>query len=542
MAITNAQQYKQLLAKGGRIGLKGGADAATESFAKSYDKAVGNKPGTTKGRKGSVNISPSGNVTFDSSGKDSPAQQIIGGKSYPVTPETRDQREMLVEIENERRQQEQEDFITAPANYSKFTPGYAKFLLNLNRQPNRKYLVNKVLKGKNASRIITDALGLDEDGLAFAPSQLTASQLEKVMDTYMTDRMSGKTDAMGNINPSFGRDDGPDQPIIPMTRPIDPGEIDPGEGDDEQTSPGGGRDMGGLAPRFAGSIFDFTGLADGGRVPAMGGGIMNNDIIGGFADGSIDEMGRQMYGLGKLVKKATRGIKKLAKSPIGKAALLYAGGSYLSGTGLFGGLKGAGVLKNPKFLNFMFKDGVPGLSTLTGKGAMAGIGALSALPLLFQGDEEEEQDFYRGPSIDIANIRANPYNFLAPRFQGSTYAADGGRIGYQEGGDAEPVAKKTMPLIDMDGKEKDYRETGGFVDMGRMERADDVPARLSKNEFVFTADAVRNAGEGDIDKGAEVMYNMMKTLEAGGEVSEESQGLEGAREMFKTSQRLEEVL
>ena len=99
-----------------------------------------------------------------------------------------------------------------------------------------------------------------------------------------------------------------------------------------------------------------------------------------------------------------------------------------------------------------------------------------------------------------------------------------------------------MPLIDMDGKEKDHRETGGFVDMGRMERADDVPARLSKNEFVFTADAVRNAGEGDIDKGAEVMYNMMKNLEAGGDVSEESQGLTGAREMFQTSKRLEEVL
>ena len=116
----------------------------------------------------------------------------------------------------------------------------------------------------------------------------------------------------------------------------------------------------------------------------------------------------------------------------------------------------------------------------------------------------------------------------------TAFLADGGR--------PEPVAKKTMPLLDMDGKEKDYRETGGFVDMGRMERADDVPARLSKNEFVFTADAVRNAGEGDIDKGAEVMYNMMKNLEAGGEVSEESQGLDGARKMFQTSQRLEEVL
>ena len=56
---------------------------------------------------------------------------------------------------------------------------------------------------------------------------------------------------------------------------------------------------------------------------------------------------------------------------------------------------------------------------------------------------------------------------------------------------------------------------GGFVPIGRMEKADDVPARLSKNEFVFTADAVRNAGDGDVDKGAEVMYNMMKTSKPG---------------------------
>ena len=49
------------------------------------------------------------------------------------------------------------------------------------------------------------------------------------------------------------------------------------------------------------------------------------------AEGGIidEETGRQMYGLGKLVKKATRAVKKVAKSPIGKAALLYAGGSYL---------------------------------------------------------------------------------------------------------------------------------------------------------------------------------------------------------------------
>jgi hypothetical protein len=108
--------------------------------------------------------------------------------------------------------------------------------------------------------------------------------------------------------------------------------------------------------------------------------------------------------------------------------------------------------------------------------------------------------------------------------------AKGGRVGRQEGG-----------LMDLGGMEKDYRNDGGFVPLGGEEKADDVPARLSKNEFVFTADAVRNAGGGDIDRGAEVMENVMKNLEAGGKVSEESQG-QGAEEMFEVSERLSEVI
>jgi hypothetical protein len=94
-------------------------------------------------------------------------------------------------------------------------------------------------------------------------------------------------------------------------------------------------------------------------------------------------------------------------------------------------------------------------------------------------------------------------------------------------------------LMDLGGMEKDYRQEGGFVPIGGKEKADDVPARLSKNEFVFTADAVRAAGGGDIDQGAEVMENVMNNLEAGGEVSEDSQGLEGARGMFANTQQLE---
>ena len=109
-------------------------------------------------------------------------------------------------------------------------------------------------------------------------------------------------------------------------------------------------------------------------------------------------------------------------------------------------------------------------------------------------------------------------------------AAYGGRIRAQEGG-----------LMDLGGMEKDYRNDGGFVPIGGEEKADDVPARLSRNEFVFTADAVRNAGGGDIDKGAEVMENVMKNLEGGGRISDESQG-KGAGEMFEVSERLSEVV
>ena len=91
-------------------------------------------------------------------------------------------------------------------------------------------------------------------------------------------------------------------------------------------------------------------------------------------------------------------------------------------------------------------------------------------------------------------------------------------------------------IMDLGGVEKDYRNEGGFVALGGKEKADDVPARLSKNEFVFTADAVRNAGGGDIDAGAEVMQNMMDNLEAGGQISEESQGAQG---MYNNMQQLE---
>ena len=80
--------------------------------------------------------------------------------------------------------------------------------------------------------------------------------------------------------------------------------------------------------------------------------------------------------------------------------------------------------------------------------------------------------------------------------------ANGGIMGYNMGGSVLPR-----------GMEMDYRQ-GGFIPMGSKERADDVPARVSKNEFVMTADAVRAAGGGSVNQGAKRMYELMNNLEA----------------------------
>ena len=185
--------------------------------------------------------------------------------------------------------------------------------------------------------------------------------------------------------------------------------------------------------------------------------------------------------------------------------------------------------------------------------AMLGILGISAAAAAGMGAEDVEnlKEMDRGAPLKIREIRREvieafkdpsgeklaalrvKYPFLGTQASKNIDAmAQGGRAGFAEGGG----------IMDLGGMEKDYRNTGGFVDIGAKEKADDVPARLSVNEFVMTADAVRGAGGGDIDKGAEIMENVMENLENGGRISEESQGLKGAQEMFEVSERLSEVV
>ena len=275
---------------------------------------------------------------------------------------------------------------------------------------------------------------------------------------------------------------------------------------------------------------------------------------------------RQLYGLGSLVKKITKPIKKIVKSPIGKAALLGAaayglgGAKFLGGEGIFA--SGQGMSRFGNLLNLIKSKQTGGLGIFDklsgGQKAFLGAGAAaSLLPFFMKGQEEEEivEDPFSVTPSSIADIRQMARNrdpslaflpqaqFVQPGF----YAAEGGRAQLAKGGNRitqllqllegtkDPMDRRMiqeeidmllgkfakggiadLPAVRMlEGgmPEIDYRQSGGFVPVGKKEKADDVPAMLSKNEFVMTADAVRGMGDGSVEKGAQRMYDQMKQLE-----------------------------
>jgi hypothetical protein len=265
---------------------------------------------------------------------------------------------------------------------------------------------------------------------------------------------------------------------------------------------------------------------------------------------------RQEYGLGSIVKKATRAVKKVAKSPLGKAALIAGFGAYGLGAGPFANVAGSGFLKGPLAKKLFLKD-------VTKDFALSNLNpfsAITAASLLAGGlskeDEEEEKlptvantdpafqkylEFYGGPrrfaesggdideapmkmasNIENERILENLFEKyldmgLSPKDAEKAAFDEFERMSKKQGIERTMAAMGGMmnpndEMLNLGGNEMDLRG-GGFVPLGEYEKKDDVPARLSKNEFVMTADAVRAAGGGSVDRGADIMYKTMKTLE-----------------------------
>ena len=290
---------------------------------------------------------------------------------------------------------------------------------------------------------------------------------------------------------------------------------------------------------------------------------------------------RQMYGLGSLVKSITKGVKgavkgvvDAAKSPLGLAAL------GIGGAGLFGmgplsqlassslGTTLAGLKSSPLITGASKFFG--GEKTLGKTAAMFGLGGLGAAALQAAGLDTENPNEMPRDVESLKGYLRTGYMKLNPNAEEDEinqfveanireYAANGGRIGYADGTSFQRKALEKKGYSDMmqnmtpkeisqlydsvmgtfsrrfqaEGSmpmgeprrnpagimELDYRNEGGFVPpIGIKERADDIPAMLSNNEFVFTADAVKNAGGGDPNVGAQKMYTLMKRLESGGRV------------------------
>ena len=257
--------------------------------------------------------------------------------------------------------------------------------------------------------------------------------------------------------------------------------------------------------------------------------------------------GRAQYGLGSLVKsvkKAVKGVVKgvkdnplLAAAAFNFAPMLFKGGA----STFFGGSNA--MFGNPlSLLNLSGKK--TGMDAAIDALKIGGVGG--AITGLLSGMEQQEGETNREFGARKARVRDQlnvQFKRLYPqqanesdvdyniRINAMVEAADdqtipvgemadGGRVMRAFGSD-ELVEKASgiegLPInVNSKGvKELDLRETGGFIPpVGVKEKADDIPAMLSNNEFVFTADAVRAAGGGSVNKGAQRMYDLMKNLES----------------------------
>ncbi len=284
---------------------------------------------------------------------------------------------------------------------------------------------------------------------------------------------------------------------------------------------------------------------------------------------------RQLYGLGSLVKSVTKGVKSavkgvaktVKKNPmLALAAFNFApmafGKSPFLGLGSLKGSMGtlfSGAAANPLAAGYKGMAPNKGIFSsvknfFTGGSDLANTAKIFAGGSLLGGllNQAEEEGDPEGITRDVGALRSKLINAYKNQrtfsdaadedaaileqvdIDLSEYnqdmnranAANGGRIGYAFGNKPEQNAIQAAGIMNLPLNqnpagvtELDLRETGGFIPpVGVKEKEDDIPAMLANNEFVFTADAVRGMGEGDVNKGAQRMYDMMKKLEKGGRV------------------------
>jgi hypothetical protein len=245
-----------------------------------------------------------------------------------------------------------------------------------------------------------------------------------------------------------------------------------------------------------GSEGDFSGLSLGlaglqGAMSVPGATNVAGDVV---RQSSADVFGRAAEG--------ATGLKKVGLGALEKGAKGIA-----ESQGIFQNLGDASIGEIAKASITPFGQGSVDLGMATARKALKDYEDELAAYELETGESQTASDAARRSAI-ITAMTAGQHSddvineTLSLLGLDTLLAKDGGIASFKDGG-----------IMDLGGKEMDMR-TGGFIPIGKKERADDVPARLSKNEFVMTADAVRAAGGGDINKGAKRMYETMNKLEA----------------------------